>query len=190
MRHEDEIVLQGAVAPERLRADARAARRKVFAPDLGHELLQRLHERGLPEGAVDLPESHPAVPCGEAPDSGIRRLFERVAEIERCLPITLARERRDRVRPRLGAAADEAREVDTQERKPRVGHRIEKPFHEPLAPRRELVILAAERDEPHARVHAVEAGDAVCVEAGAGRGVPRDDFLPARDQAHLGRRTR
>ena len=65
--------------------------------------------------------------------------------------VALAPEREHRVRAALDAAADHPREVDAEERQARVGHRVDEVLAEVFGVRLQFVILAAERDDLHAR---------------------------------------
>jgi hypothetical protein len=82
-------------------------------------------------------------------------------------PEAFAGEGQHRIRAGLDLAVDGAGEVDPEEWELGIWHRVDQPAHQivPLGP--DQVVLAAERDDPHAGAGAGEPRDDVGVEPGA-----------------------
>ncbi len=79
----------------------------------------------------------------------------------------MAVEREHGVGSGLDLAADAARQMHAEERELRVGNRIDEAFDQVAALRRELEVLAAERNDPHPGVVAGHPRDAVALKPAA-----------------------
>ena len=134
---EQEVVEQGPVASERLRADAGRARPHVLRAERGHVAGGRADEQAAARGVPELGQPGPPPladqPCGAGP-------AQRRAEVvppHRGQPVRVARRRQERGRADQHLAVDRARQVDAEERQRRVGHRIDLAAHEIGALRRQ-----------------------------------------------------
>src|SRR5262249_57986564 len=110
-----------------------AAGASRIAPPGGNEPLQRLHERVLVERPVHLVAAGAPVLARHLPEAAIRERPRELARVHLAEAIALARERQDRVRTGLDLAVHGTREVDAEERKLGIGHRIDEPAHDLLA---------------------------------------------------------
>src|SRR5262245_46856596 len=97
---EEEVVDEGAVAGEYLGADAARAERDVVRVEL-RDVAAHVGDRGGLDGvAPDLGEARAVVAAREPPDAGERHEVAGIPRVETQAAVALARQRRDRVRPR------------------------------------------------------------------------------------------
>jgi hypothetical protein len=142
-----EVVDERAVGIDRLGAHAGGGARHVarrqpgqIRPGLGE--VCAAHQRP----AVLAHAGHPVLPC--EPSEGRRAGQSRyLVPAHVGAPISLAGEREHRVGTEVGRAVNARRQVDAEERVPRVGHRVDEPPYPAGGVRPQPQVLAAERDD-------------------------------------------
>ena len=142
---DDEVVHELAVRADRLGPHAGAGPDEVRQPHLRHQPPQRPPERPLAQRSVQLAEPGPPEPRGHPPEPAVAGQLPQVAAAHVGQPVALAAERQHGVRPALDAAADHPREVDAQERQPRVGDRVDEVAAEVLRGRGQALQKLFER---------------------------------------------
>ena len=105
--------------------------------------------------------------AGQSQKTGVGQGLGQIAQVEIGLAVALAREGQHRVGAALHRAVDHAGEVDAQEGKLRIGHRVDQRAAQVVHLRLERIILAAEWDDGRRRFAAIQRRDAVGVEPGA-----------------------
>ncbi len=123
----------------------------------------------------------------EAPEARVGERRDRVTRAESEPPVALARQRQNGVRPGDDRVVVLAGEVDTEERKGWIGHRIDQSAHERGGVRAQGVVVAAERDDPRGRLEPGQARQPVRLQAGAADQVLRSDPVLVRPHDHTGR---
>ena len=120
-----EVVDRLAVRVHRLGPHAGPGRVNVLPAELRNQPLQRLQERPLAERPVHLGQRPCRSTCGPSARSRGSRASATRPAAEAGPRVALAAEGEHGVRPGLDAAVDHSREVDAEEREPRVGHRVD-----------------------------------------------------------------
>ena len=134
---EHEVVEQGPVASERLRADAGGARPHVLRAERGHVAGGRADEQPAAGRVPELGQPGPPPLADQPRGAGPAQRGAEVVPPHRAQPVRVARRRQERGGADQHLAVDRARQVDAEERQRRVGHRIDLAAHEIGALRRQ-----------------------------------------------------
>ena len=134
---EHEVVEQGPVASERLRADAGGARPHVLRAERGNVAGGRADEQPAAGRVPELGQPGPPPLADQPRGAGPAQRRAEVVPPHRAQPVRVAGRRQERVGPIQDLAVDRARQVDAEERQRRVGHRVDLAAHEIGALRRQ-----------------------------------------------------
>src|SRR5580765_1912697 len=166
----EEVVDEAAVPAHRLGPDARRRGEQVAVLELGQDPADAVTEAVGGDRPDHLLEPGPPVRAGESPEAVVCRDAGQVARVHLAPAVALPGEREDGVGAGMDVAVDAAGEVHAEERERRVRDGIDQSADERGGVGREVVVLTAERDDPHVvdRLRVAErAGQGVCVQPGA-----------------------
>ena len=122
--NEVKVIDQRARRREGLSADARAGRNQIVRPQFGQQFLQRLHEGRLAERTMQLAQPRLPIARGHAPKADRSGHAENVAHRELSPRVPFALQREDGVWSGLDTAVNQAREMDAEKWKSRIGNGI------------------------------------------------------------------
>ena len=119
------------------------------------------------------------------PKPRIHEHFHRLAQIDIPPPVSLPPERQHRIRTRIHIPVNPPREVHPQKWIPWIRHRINRPPHQLLPRRRQIVILPAKRNQHHPRIIPRHARHPIAIQPRAIHHIPRRKISRARPHHHL-----
>src|SRR5262245_20282967 len=117
-----------------------------------------------------------------SPEADETRAIEQIARRYLPAPIAFSPKRQHGVWPGFDGAADGAREVNAEEREPRIGHRINEVLYEVSTLRNQLVVFAAERNNSYTGIGAAQLGDTVTLQSATVDQVSGAEFASGRAQ--------
>ena len=173
---DQEVVHQRAVPQDRLGPDP-GRRGHQIRPPVTSGSSRRTARVNAPLDSERCTSPAPYRQCraGDPPGAGPGQRGGQLARAHDPPAVPLAGQGRHGVRSDVDAAVDAPGQMHPEERERRVRHRIDQPAHQ-LGPG-QLVVLAAERHDPHPRVVAGEPGHPVAVQPRAVDQHPGPDDL-------------
>ena len=162
-----EIVSGVAVLAEQQRPHPGATRPDVVHGQGRHQPLQRFQEQPLGEGASVLVDAEGHVVEEQLPGASVAQGFHGVFQIEIRLPVALPLEGEHGIGAALDLAVGHAGEVHAQEGEVGIGHWVNEVLDLVLGVVFQLVVIAAESDDPLFQLHAVFPCQAVRLQARA-----------------------
>ncbi|CAK7287050.1 hypothetical protein SGPA1_50016 [Streptomyces misionensis JCM 4497] len=175
---DQEVVHQRAVTQHRLGPHAGRRPHQVLGPHRGQQSAHRLQERPLGHRAAQLARAVPPVPARQRPGARPRHGPGQLAGAHDAPAVPLPGQCRHRVGADVHHAVDAPGQMDAEERERRVRHRVHQAPYQ-LGPG-QLVVLPAERHDPHTRVVPGQPGQFVAVQSGAVHQHPAAHDVPGR----------